>query len=63
MSKQLQSYTDSDKIKLFDKLYEMSRDEWRESQTEEDRDEHYFWEGVIETMLGKEIWTRYGETQ
>ena len=58
MIKSLQSYSNDDKIKLFDKMYANTLTEWNESRTEEDRDEHYYWEAMMETMLGPDIWGR-----
>ena len=61
MIKELKDYTDQEKLILFDKIYEQTLEEWNESKTEEDRDEHYFWEAIMETVLGKDIWGKYGE--
>lgn len=58
MIKKLKDYSDADKIKLFDKIYRDTRDEWHDSRKEEDRDEHYFWEGIMETVLGPDIWEK-----
>ena len=49
--KKLTDYTDEEKIKLFDQLYETCLNELNESVSDEDRDEHYFWEGIIADIL------------
>ncbi len=58
MIKKLENYSDAAKIKLFDSIYEQTLDEWNQSRTEEDRDEHYFWEAIMETVLGPRIWDK-----
>jgi len=59
--KQKQQLTNQEKIDLFDQVHDMAREELNSSAREEDRDEHYFWEGVMETVLfiNKQDWTAH----
>ena len=59
MIKKLEEYTNQEKIILFDKIYEQTLEEWNDSMGDPDEhDEHYFWEGIMEDVLGDKIWDR-----
>ena len=60
--KRIEDYTDEEKIAKFDMLHSTALNELNESPDEE-QDDHYFWEGVIEDILEltQEDWNRYNE--
>lgn len=49
--KQKNQYTNAEKIALFDTMHDKAREELNEAATQDDRDEHYFWEDVMGTIL------------
>ena len=50
--KKIEDFTDAEKIILFDKMFENCFEEWESAKGEEEYDEHYFWEGMMEDVLG-----------
>jgi hypothetical protein len=56
--KELSEYTDEEKIKWFDRMYNDAREQFicvERTGATNDADEHYTWEAVIE-LLGSDIW-------
>ena len=49
--RQKNQFTNAEKIALFDKMHDEARDELNDSAVNDDRDEHYFWEGIIAMVL------------
>jgi hypothetical protein len=49
--RQKNQFTNAEKVAIFDALHDETKDEFNESAVEEDRDEHYFWETVMERVL------------
>lgn len=48
----LTSYSDTEKIEMFDNLYIQCLEEINEAVESEEHDKHHFWEGTIADVLG-----------
>jgi hypothetical protein len=59
--KALSEYTPEEKIAKFDRIYLDCHTELIVSRSDADYDEHYFWEGMMEEVLGMDAsdWEDY----
>jgi hypothetical protein len=51
--KKLSDYTDEEKIKKFDYLYNFALEELNSAENKEETDEHYAWEAIMELLSKK----------
>jgi len=50
--KKKKDYTAAEKIAKFDDIYDQCLDELNSTVDDEEHDNQYFWEGIIEDVLG-----------
>ena len=62
--KKLKDFTDTEKIEIFDNIWNTAKEEFNESaKNPDEHDEHNFWEEIIEEVLkiDEKDWDRHNE--
>lgn len=62
--KKLKDFTDTEKIEIFDEVWNTAIEEFNESAKDlDEHDEHYFWEEIMENVLkiNENDWDKHNE--